>query len=39
MFRPVREEAAGRWIQLYNEEFYHLYSSPDMIKMLRLQRR
>jgi hypothetical protein len=31
IFRHKREEMAGSWRRLQNEEFHNLYSSPDII--------
>jgi len=31
IFGPKREEMAGSWRRLLNEELHHLYSSPDMM--------
>jgi hypothetical protein len=30
-FDPVREEVAGGWRELYNEEFHNLFFSPNII--------
>jgi hypothetical protein len=30
-----REEIAGGWRRLYNEELHKLYASPDIIKVIR----
>jgi hypothetical protein len=32
IFGPKKEEAAGGWVRLHNEELNNLYSSPDIIK-------
>jgi hypothetical protein len=31
IFRPKRDEIIGEWRELHNEEFYGLYSSPNII--------
>jgi hypothetical protein len=33
IFGPKREEVAGGWGILHNEELYNLYSSPNIIKI------
>jgi hypothetical protein len=33
IFRPEREEVAGGWRRLHNEERHNLYASPDIIRM------
>jgi hypothetical protein len=30
-FRPKREEVAGGWRRLHNEELRNFYTSPDII--------
>jgi hypothetical protein len=32
---PKREEVAGGWRRLNNEEFYDMYISPNIIRMIR----
>jgi hypothetical protein len=32
MFGPKREEVAGDWRRLYEEELRNLYSSPNIIQ-------
>jgi hypothetical protein len=32
------EKVTGGWRKLNNEEFHHLYSSPDMIRRIKAQR-
>jgi hypothetical protein len=32
IFGPKREEVAGGWISLHNEELRKLYASPDIIR-------
>jgi hypothetical protein len=32
IFVPKREEVAGGWRRLHNEELHNLYASPNVIK-------
>jgi hypothetical protein len=34
-FGPKRDEVAGGWRKLQNEELYNLYSSPNIIRMFK----
>jgi hypothetical protein len=34
IFGPKREEVAGEWRRLHNEELHNLYSSPDIIRVI-----
>jgi hypothetical protein len=34
IFGPKREEVAGDWRTLHNEELYNLYSSPNVIGVI-----
>jgi hypothetical protein len=34
-FRPRREEVTGDWRGLHNEELNDLYSSPDIIRVIK----
>jgi hypothetical protein len=38
IFGPKREEATGGWRELRNEELHNLYSSPNIIRMIKLRR-
>jgi hypothetical protein len=38
IFRPKRDEVTGDWRKLHNEELYNLYSSPNIIRMIRSRR-
>jgi hypothetical protein len=38
MFGPKRDEVTGEWRKLHNEELRDLYSSPSIIRMMRLRR-
>jgi hypothetical protein len=35
IFRPKREEVAGGWRRLHNEELHNLYTSPDIIRVIK----
>jgi hypothetical protein len=32
---PKREEVAGGWRRLHNEEFHNLYTSPNIIRTVK----
>jgi hypothetical protein len=34
MFGHKRQEVAGGWRRLYNEELHNLYASPNIIRMI-----
>jgi hypothetical protein len=38
IFEPKRDEATGEWRKLYNEELHDLYSSPSIIRIIKLRR-
>jgi hypothetical protein len=38
IFRPKRDEVTREWIKLHNEEFYDLYSSPNIGLMIKSRR-
>jgi hypothetical protein len=38
MSGPKREEVAGRWRRLHNEELYNLYASPNIIMVIKSRR-
>jgi hypothetical protein len=38
IFGPNRVEVTGDWIKLHNEELHNLYSSPHIIRMIKLRR-
>jgi hypothetical protein len=38
IFGPKREEVAGGWRRLHNEELHNLCTSPDIIKTIRPRR-
>ena len=35
MFGPKRDEVTGEWRRLHNEELYVLYSSPNIIRVIK----
>ena len=35
VFGPTREEVTGEWRRLHNEELYALYSSPEIIRVIK----
>jgi hypothetical protein len=38
IFGSKREEVAGGWRRLHNEELYNLYSSPNIIRVIKSKR-
>jgi hypothetical protein len=38
IFGPKRDEATGDWRRLYNEELNNLYSSPNIIRVIKSRR-
>jgi hypothetical protein len=38
IFGPKRDEVTGDWMKLHNEELHKLYSSPDIIRQIKLRR-
>jgi hypothetical protein len=38
IFGPKREEVAGGWRRLHNEEFHNLYSSRNIIRVIKSRR-
>jgi hypothetical protein len=38
IFGPKREEVTGEWRKLHNEELHILYSSPNIIRQIKLRR-
>jgi hypothetical protein len=39
IFGPKRDEVAGGWRKLHNEELHNLYSSPSIIRMMKSRRK
>jgi hypothetical protein len=35
IFGPKRDEGTGGWRKLHNEELHNLYSSPNIIRMIK----
>jgi hypothetical protein len=38
IFGPKRDEVTGGWRKLHNEELHNLYSSPDIIRIIKSRR-
>jgi len=38
IFRPKREDVAGEWRRLHNEEIHILYASPNIIRVIKSRR-
>jgi hypothetical protein len=38
IFGPKRNEVIGQWRKLHNQELYILYSSPDIIRLIKSRR-
>jgi hypothetical protein len=38
IFGPEREEVSGEWRRLHNKELYALYSSPNIIRVMKSRR-
>jgi hypothetical protein len=38
IFGPKRDEVTGEWRKLHNEELLHLYSSPSIIRIMKVRK-
>jgi hypothetical protein len=38
IFRPKRDGVMGGWRKLHNKELHNLYSSPSIIRIIKLRR-
>jgi hypothetical protein len=38
IFGPKRDEVTGEWKRLHNKELYALYSSPNIIRVIKFRR-
>jgi hypothetical protein len=38
IFGPKTDEVTGEWERLHNEDFYDLFSSPNIIRVIKLRR-
>jgi hypothetical protein len=38
IFEPKRDEVTGEWRKLHNEELHDLYSSPSIIRIIKVRR-
>jgi hypothetical protein len=38
IFGPKSDEVTAEWIRLYNEELNDLYSSPNIIRVIKLRK-
>jgi len=38
IFGPKRDEVAGEWRKLHNEEFNDLYFSPNIVRVIKSRR-
>jgi hypothetical protein len=36
IFVPKRDEVTGEWRKLHNEELHNLYSSPSIVRIIRI---
>jgi hypothetical protein len=39
IFGPKRDEVTGEWRKLHNEEFKDLYSSPNIVRIIKWRRK
>jgi hypothetical protein len=38
IYGPKRDEVTGEWRELYNEELNNLYSSPNVVRVIKSRR-
>jgi len=38
VFRPKRDEVTGEWRKVHNEELNDLYSSPNIVRVIKSRR-
>jgi hypothetical protein len=38
LFGPQRDDVTGEWRRLHNKEVYALFSSPDIIRIIKSRR-
>jgi hypothetical protein len=38
IFGPRKDDVTGEWRKLHNEELHDLYSSPSIIRIMKLRR-
>jgi hypothetical protein len=38
IFGPKRDDVTGDWRKLHNDELHNMYSSPDIIRMIKSRR-
>jgi hypothetical protein len=38
IFGPERDEVTGEWSKLHNEELHDLYSSPNIVRVIKSKR-
>ena len=38
IFGPKRDEVTGDWRKLHNEKLYDLYSSPNIVRVIKSRR-
>jgi hypothetical protein len=38
IFGPKRDEVTGEWRRIHNEKLYALYSSPNIIRVIKSRR-
>jgi hypothetical protein len=37
IFGPKRDEVTGKWRKLHNEERHDLYSSPNIVRVIKIE--